>query len=64
MPEIIWDSEFKIYFTYMWNPKYDRNETDSQTQRIDLQLPVALGGGRGEVRGKTAWEVGLADANY
>ena len=39
--------------TYMWNLKYDINEliykteTDSQTQRTELLLPSARGGGSG-----------------
>ena len=49
----------------MWNLKYDTNEliyeteTDSQTQRTDLELPRE----RGAEEGRTG-KVGLADVNY
>ena len=52
--------------TYMWNLKYDTNEliyeteTDSQTQKTDLQLP---GGEEGAGEGWIG-SLGLADANY
>ena len=45
--------------TYMWNVKYDTNETnfktetDSQTQRTDLRLPK---GGRWEKSGVQVWD--------
>ena len=51
--------------TYMWNLKYDTNEliykteTDSQTQKTYLWLPVGQGEGEG-------WNgsLGLVNANY
>ena len=51
--------------TYMWNLKYDTNEliykaeTDSQTQKTELWLPMGQGEGEG-------WNgsLGLVNANY
>ena len=51
--------------TYMWNLKYDTNEpiykaeTDSQTQKTALWLPMGQGEGEG-------WNgsLGLVNANY
>ena len=46
--------------THMWNLKYGINEpiykteTDSETQRSDLWLPVGMGGGRG-----MDWDLGV-----
>ena len=47
--------------TYMWNLKYDTNETetDSQTLRTDSWLPR----GRGVEEGRIG-SLGLADANH
>ena len=49
--------------TYMWNLKYDTNETTKQTHRHREQtcgwLPRGRGGGEG-----WSGSLGLADANY
>ena len=51
--------------TYMWNLKYDTNEliyeteTDSQTQRTDLELPRER-----EFGERRTGSLGLADAGY
>ena len=70
MPEIIWASELRIYFTYMWNLKYDRNEPTYKTEITHRHREQTCGcqqqwvGGQGEVMGEMEWEVRLADANY
>ena len=57
--------EIPYDITYMWNLKYDINEliyeteTDSQTQRTDLELPRER-----EFGERRTGSLGLADANY
>ena len=59
------ERQIPYHIAYMWNLKYDTNEliykaeTDSQTQKTELWLPMGQGEGEG-------WNgsLGLVNANY
>ena len=64
LSEISQKEKDKYHITYMWNPKYGRNEPNYKTEQIHRRREQTCGyQGRGEGEAWTG-SLGLVDANY